>query len=161
MGFLDKLFGRKKKQVNSTPVKPAAGGTKAASVATRTSVKPASSGSAAISKVYLYVASTVPINAATAEQITTYGLQLLKADPTFRQIMEKMEREKWPTVKGQGTVSSPTQFAPSFQKWLKTKGTSLDQATSVMGKKIFVQGGDAQNPADGSKFSWGLVGCFQ
>jgi hypothetical protein len=142
MGFLDKLLG-KGKEDKSTPAKST------------------SSGTGEIRKVYLYVASTAPLNAATAEQITAFGLQQLKADPTFSQIMDRMEREKWPTVKGRGTVSSPAQFGSAFDQWLKTEGTSLDQATPVMGKKFFVQGGDAQNPADGSKFSWGLVGCFQ
>jgi hypothetical protein len=150
MSFLDKLFGKKKE--DKTPSKPP--------------ISQAGAGQPAgpkgeISRVYLYVASTIPLNAATADQITTFGLEQLKADPTFRQIMAKVERDQIPMVKGHGVAPSSSQFADSFKKWLKKQGTSLDDATAVMGKKLFVQGGDAQNPADGTKFSWGLVGSFK
>jgi hypothetical protein len=108
----------------------------------------------------MYVGSTVPVNEATCEQIRGFALQQLKADPTFRQIMAAAERGGVSIVKGHGVAPSPQQFVGAFSKWLQTEGISLDQAHPIGGKKFFVQGGDAQNPADGSKFSWGLVGCF-
>jgi hypothetical protein len=157
MRFLDKLFGRKKRdeqaETDST-ARPKPSSTQKRGKRTTPSREE-------ISQVYVYVAATAPVNAQTADQIVAYALDLLKADATFRQIMTKVEQDKIPIVKGHGTALSSGQFVDSFTKWLKTKGTSLDQAITVMGKKCFVQGGDAQNPADGSKFSWAVQGCFQ
>lgn len=151
MGFLDKLFGRKKEQ-EPAPSKPP-------SPQVETPKTTGSKGE--ISRVFLYVVANTQVNEATADQIRTFALQQLKADATFLQIWTKVERDQVPVIKGHGFAPNSSQFADAFGKWLKTKGTSLDQAKAVMGKSIFVQGGDSMNPADGSKFSWALVGCFQ
>jgi hypothetical protein len=155
MGFLDKLFGRKKKEKEEETAAPSK------STSTRAGARRTTSPQEEISRVYVYVGATVPINAQIADQITTYALDVLKADATFRKIWAKVERDKVPMVKGHGTAPSSGQFVNAFARWLQTKGTSLDQAKTVMGKSIFVQGGDSHNPADGSKFSWALLGCFQ
>jgi len=111
-------------------------------------------------RMCLYVASTTPIDGATGEQIQGYGLKLLLADPTFKRIIDQAIKDKVPTLEGRGTAASASGFVNSFDSWLKAQNLSLDDAKSVMGKKLFVQGGEAQNPTDGSKFSWALIGAF-
>ena len=110
-----------------------------------------------VNTVYMHLGATVLVPDQACPQILTYALQQLKQSyGNLRTLYDFVEKEKILVVKGKSVVSSPSDFADSFVAWLETYVISLSDKRPVMWKQMFVFSGDAQNPVDGSKFTWNV-----
>ncbi|MCK4792470.1 MAG: hypothetical protein KAV87_52560, partial [Desulfobacteraceae bacterium] len=61
---------------------------------------------------------------------------------------------------GTGMAASPEGFAGAFVSWLESMGVNIEDFNPLIGTEVFVFGGDAQNPQDGSSFAWSVSFYF-
>jgi hypothetical protein len=120
-----------------------------------------------INTVYSFIAATILIDAASPfgealiSQLYPFVTQNLnQTQPSFKRLYDQVERENTPHVMGTGMAASTAGFAGAFVSWLKSKGVNIENFEPLIGKEIFVFGGDAQNPQDGSSFAWSVSFYF-
>lgn len=120
---------------------------------------------AKIKTVYSFVAATImldvstPMGKAMVDQIHPFACQSLRQEnPEFNRLYSQVERENTPHVLGTGMATSPEGFSGAFLDWLKSEGTIIKDADRK--DKIYVFGGDAQNPQNGRSFAWCVLFYF-
>ncbi|MEE8590809.1 MAG: hypothetical protein V3T35_05755 [Spirochaetia bacterium] len=120
-----------------------------------------------IKTVYSFIAATILIDAASPfgkaliGQLIPFATQnLSQSHPPFKQLYDQVERENTPHVLGTGMAASPEGFAGAFVSWLESMGVNIEDFNPLIGTEVFVFGGDAQNPQDGSSFAWSVSFYF-
>jgi len=120
-----------------------------------------------IKTVYSFIAATILIDAASpfgkaliGQLIPFVTQNLNQSHPPFKQLYDQVERENTSHVLGTGMAASPEGFAGAFVSWLKSKGVNIEDFNPLIGTEVFVFGGDAQNPQDGSSFAWSVSFYF-
>jgi len=112
-----------------------------------------------IKNMYIYVTGSASLSDKMFISVISYALKQMKDETELEAILGKLEVQK-AMVFGKGVASSSEETVNFFHRWLKTQGKNLDEAQNVMGKKIFIKSGQAQDPDDGNSIDWNLLCCF-
>jgi hypothetical protein len=120
-----------------------------------------------VRKVYSFIIATTmldvsnPIGNTIVKQIYPYACENLRnSKPEFKKLYDNVKKEHTENLIDSGMTLSSKDFASCFNSWLKTQGMFVDNFSSLVDKQAFVFAGDAQNPQDGSKFSWSVFIYF-
>ncbi|MEW6241220.1 MAG: hypothetical protein AB1564_10480 [Chloroflexota bacterium] len=121
-----------------------------------------------IKTVYSFVAATTfldlgtPFGKAVIQQIHPYAVQnMAQTNPAFKVLYEQVQAENSPHVLGSGAAPSPEGYVEAFLAWLGQKGVKIENVAAYVNSRIFVFGGDAQDPNTGKSFNWSVLIYFE
>ncbi len=131
----------------------------------KTSAKPKAT-QPEVTKALLYLSMTLDGGDEIVNQLAEYVLANMMTQFTGRLSRNDRKLEKGlksgeiPIIVGHGVFDEAHLGTDAWERWLITQGTTLEQGIEVMGKKVYILSGNAQNPHDGRQLNWAAIFTF-